>query len=400
VRGIGLRFAAFSGLDDLVPFYGLYTVLFVDTGLSGPQIASLFVLWSLTSLALEVPSGALADVVSRRGLLAVAALLRGLGFALWTFTPSYPAFAAGFALWGMGGAMTSGTLQALVHDELVAVHADGAYQRLLARAETTGLVCVALGTASAVPLHAFGGYLAVGLASVVASVLTAAVALSFPKRPRVVHVEGPVGRISLHRPGRRRAWLAMLRSGVREAAGVRSVRRLVLLAALLPGMTALDEFFPLVAIDLGAPTTLVPLLVLLPMLGQVIGGASAERQRSGVAVAVVVAAAGVLIAGGAVSGSVWWGFAAIAVGYGALQHAIVVTEARLQAAVQGPARATVTSVAGLGSDVAAMSLYGAWAVAVGPFGHGGAVAMVAAPLLVVGVLVLLWLPARWSHDGE
>ena len=32
VRGIGVRFAAFSGLDDLVPLYGLYAVLFADTG--------------------------------------------------------------------------------------------------------------------------------------------------------------------------------------------------------------------------------------------------------------------------------------------------------------------------------------------------------------------------------
>jgi MFS family permease len=377
-----VRFAAFSAIDDLVPWYGLYAVLFADTGLSDAQIASLFAIWSLTSVALEVPSGALADVVSRRRLLAVAALVRGAGFALWTFAPSYPAFAAGFVLWGIGGALTSGTVQALVHDELVAIGADRQYQRLSAGAETAGLVGAAVGTLAAVPLLTIGGYLAVGVASVAACGLGAAVALTFPRRPRLVPVEGPAGI---------RAWLVMLRTGVREAAGVRMVRRLVLLGALLPGMTALDEFFPLVALDLGAAVTLVPVLVMLPMLGQIIGGATAAWQRSGLLVGMAVGAGGILIAGGAVSGSVWWGFLAISVGYGALQHAMVVADARLQAAVRSQARATVTSVAGLGAEVAAMLMYAAWGAAAAPLGQGGAVAAVAAPLVGLGVLAALWL---------
>jgi MFS family permease len=377
-----VRFTAFSGLDELVPFYGVYAVLFVDTGLSGVQIASLFAIWSLTSVVLEVPSGALADVVSRRGLLAVAALVRGVGFALWTFAPSYPAFAAGFVLWGAAGALTSGTLQALVHDELVAIGADRQYQRLAAAAETAGLAAAAVGMLAAVPLHLAGGYLAVGVASIATCLAGAAVALSFPYRPRVVAVDGPTGV---------RAWLTMLRSGVREAAGVRPVRRLVLLAALLPGMTALDEFFPLFAVEAGVTVTLVPILVLLPVLGQLAGGATAAWQRSGVLVGAVVAAGGLLIAGGVLSGSLWWGFAAITLGYGALQHATVVADARLQAVVQGPARATVTSVAGLGAELAAIVLYGLWAVAEAPLGEGGAVAAVALPLVPLGVLVALWL---------
>jgi MFS family permease len=377
-----VRFAAFSGLGDLVPLYGLYAVLFAGTGLSAAQIASLFVIWSLTTLVLEVPSGALADVVSRRALLVAASVARAAGFGLWTFTPGYAAFAGGFVLWGAGSALTSGTLQALVHDELVAIGADGRYQRLAAAAETAGLLGGVLGTAAAVPLHAVGGYLAVGVASVLSCLLGVPVALSFPARPRAVAVDGPTGV---------RAWLGMLRCGVAEAASVPVVRRLVLLAALLPGMTALDEFFPLVALDAGASVGVVPVLVLLPTLGQLVGGASAGWQRSGMLVGLAVSAGGALIAAGAVVGSLWWGFAAIALGYGALQHGIVVTDARLQAAVRGSARATVTSVAGLGAELAALLLYGAWGLAAAPLGQGGAVAAVAVPLVVLGVLAVRWL---------
>jgi hypothetical protein len=39
----------------------VYTLLFSDTGLSVWQISSLFIIWSVSSLVLEVPSGAWAD---------------------------------------------------------------------------------------------------------------------------------------------------------------------------------------------------------------------------------------------------------------------------------------------------------------------------------------------------
>jgi hypothetical protein len=257
-------------------------------------------------------------------------------------------------------------------------------------------VCAAVGTALAAPLFALGGYALVGVASVATCVLTAAAALSFPRRPRVVPVGGPTGFP---------AWLGMLRSGIGEATRLRPVRRLVLLCSLLPAMTALDELFPFVALDAGVPVAAIPLLLLLPMLGQVVGGISAAWQRSGVLVGVVVVLGGLLISGGALSGSLW-GFVAISVGYGALQHAIVVTDARLQAAVQGPARATITSVAGVGAEVFGIGLFAAWGVAAAPLGQGGALAVVAAPLMALGVLIIGWLrsprPARraWRRGGR
>ncbi len=70
-------------------------MLFADTGLSTSQISSLFVIWSVTSLLLEVPSGALADLISRQRLLTLGALVYGSVFAVWVAWPSYLAFALG-----------------------------------------------------------------------------------------------------------------------------------------------------------------------------------------------------------------------------------------------------------------------------------------------------------------
>jgi len=84
-------------------------LLFADAGLSTSQISVLFAIWSVVAFAFEVPSGALADAWSRRGLYAVGELLTAAGYALWLIWPSFPGFALGFVLWGLGGALGSGT---------------------------------------------------------------------------------------------------------------------------------------------------------------------------------------------------------------------------------------------------------------------------------------------------
>ena len=69
--------------------YPVYTLLFSDTGMSVWQISSLFVIWSVSSLVLEVPSGAWADATSRRRLLVIGPLLTAVTFGLWVAAPGY-----------------------------------------------------------------------------------------------------------------------------------------------------------------------------------------------------------------------------------------------------------------------------------------------------------------------
>ncbi|MBT8227544.1 MAG: MFS transporter, partial [Dactylosporangium sp.] len=154
---------AYAFFDDFVLLYPVYVLLFSDVGLTVSDISSLFVLWALTSILLEVPSGALADTVSRRLLLAAGPLLAGAGYALWVLTPSYWAFAVGFGLWGAKGALASGALEALVYEQLDRLGAAGRYTRTRGRAGAVGTVSVLLATAGAAPVLAAGGYLAVGL---------------------------------------------------------------------------------------------------------------------------------------------------------------------------------------------------------------------------------------------
>ncbi|WP_347058909.1 MFS transporter [Blastococcus sp. HT6-30] len=170
-----------AALSELVPLYPLYALLFLDTGLSEAQLSLLFATWSLTALVTEVPAGLLADRWSRRGSLVLGGCLQAAAFALWTALPSFAVFLAGFVIWGIAGACTSGAAEALVHDGLAEVDAAESYARVNG-AMTAAELLVQVPTAlAATGLHALGDYRLVGWVSVLACLAAAALALRLPE---------------------------------------------------------------------------------------------------------------------------------------------------------------------------------------------------------------------------
>ncbi|WP_433251352.1 MFS transporter [Streptosporangium sp. CA-135522] len=361
-------------LDDFILLYPVYALLFVETGLSTAEISSLFVIWSVTSLVMEVPSGVWADAVSRRLLLVLAPLLAAAGYVLWIAVPSYWAFAAGFVLWGTSGALQSGAMEALVYTELEHLGAADRYVTIMGRARAASTVAVMTATATAAPVLALGGYRLLGAASVLACVLCAVVAMTFPEHRE----ESPEGMP----PG---AYARILRDGAREMRSSRPVRRAVLLVAVVSAVWgALEEYVPLLAAGTGVAAYVVPLLVLLVSAGVALGGvlAATGRRFTDRAFAATLAVAALALGAGAISG-VATGFVAIAAAFCLFQLATVLADARLQDGIAGPARATVTSLAGLGAEVAGIAVFAGYAAASTVTGHGVIFAVFAVPYLVL-----------------
>jgi MFS family permease len=317
-----------AALSELVPYYPLYALLFLDTGLSGAQISALFAVWSVTGFVCEVPAGALADRWSRRGAVVLASMLQAAAFAVWTAAPAVWAFALGFVIWGVGGALVSGASEALVYDGLAAVGAADDYVRVNGWMTSAELL-VQLPTAfAASALFALGGYPLVGWASVAVCLAAAALALRFPEAPR----------------------------------------------------NADDDGEEALAGDWGVPTAAVPVAVLVIALAGAAGaalGGRADRLRGGTLLALLVVAAGLLAVA-----ALWArpaALGAVAVFYALYLAVLVVAEARLQDGIASTHRATITSVAGLGIEVASLLVFAAWAL-------GGAVAVAVLVIAVVPVV--------------
>ncbi|MEJ8633098.1 MFS transporter [Streptomyces sp. MS2.AVA.5] len=367
-----------AGFEDLILLYPVYALLFAEHGLSTAEISSLFAIWSVTGLLLEVPSGVWADVVSRRLLLIIGPLLSAAGFALWVVAPSYGAFAVGFVLWGTGGALRSGAQEALVYEELDRLGAASRYVGLMGRAGAVSMAATAVATAAAGPLFALGGYAALGTASVVACVLCAAAAALLPEHLS----DNSAGQDDDAPDG---GYAATLKTGLSEVRGSRAVRNALLMAILLTTVWgALDEYVPLLAMETGASTRDVPFLVLAVWVGVTLGSLLAARAERLAArtMGAAVAVAGLVMAVGALSGSPL-GFLLLASAFLVFQMADVVADARLQAAITGPSRATVTSLAGLGTSVSTLLMYAAYGTASQYTGHGALFALFAVPYVVV-----------------
>ncbi|GGO19615.1 MFS transporter [Micromonospora parathelypteridis] len=394
VRRLTATLYGYAFLSDLVLLYPLYVVFFADTGLSVGQISSLFVVWSAAGILFEVPSGAWADVVSRRLLLCLAPLVTAAAFALWVLVPSYPAFAVGFLLWGAAGALVSGALEALVWTELDRLGAVGRYARVLGRARTAGVLGVVCSGVLAGPVFAVGGYPVVGAASVLACLFATVVATRFPEhRPSSAEVPGErvSGTAAPADPDDGDlGWWDTLRAGVAQVRTRPPVRAAVLLVAVVTAdWGALDEFTPLLALDTGVGAQAVPLLLLLLWAGVTVGGllAPAGERLSHRGYGALLCLVGVALAGGALLEHPA-GFVLLAVAFGAAQLATVLADARLQARITGSSRATVTSMAGMATDVLIIGTYVCFGLLATAAGNAVAFAVTAGPYLIVGLVVL------------
>ncbi len=371
--------------------YAVYALLFADSGLSGAQVSSLFIIWSLTSLLFEVPSGAWADTVDRRLLLVISAGIYALAFSAWMLVPTYPGFATGFVLWGLSSAIMSGTFEALLYDELAARGSQAQYARVVGWSHSAAMVANLVASVAAAPLYALGGYALVGWTSVAIAGVQAVLGATLPV---TTHRDGAsVEAVAWATETMAARYVVMLRAGLREASRAVDVRRTVAISAVLVGLTAYDEYFPFVARENGVATAMVPWLVGLAVFGQAIGTALAGRTAgmSPATMAWVVVTGGSLISLGALVSPVL-GFAAIAMGYGLLNNAMIVSEARLQQVITGPARATVTSVAGLATEMVALTVYLVFAVAAGLASVSTLVALLGIPIIRVAFAAGRWLP--------
>jgi MFS family permease len=130
-------FILFRVLFNARFYYPVFTVLFLDMGLSLEQFLLLNAVWAGTIILLEVPSGAMADTIGRRNLVVIAAFGMVLEMALLSFLPLGSSL---LVFWGLllnrvisgtAEAMASGADEALAFDTLKAHQEELQWPRVL-----------------------------------------------------------------------------------------------------------------------------------------------------------------------------------------------------------------------------------------------------------------------------
>lgn len=151
------RFILFRLFYSARFYYPVLTVLFLDYGLSLEQFGLLNLVWALSIVVAEVPSGAMADVFGRKRLVVFAAVLMVIEMALLVLVPigASPVLFTVFLLnricSGFSEAAASGADEALAYDSLKALGREKEWAPLL---EKTSRV-VAVGFFSTMIIGAF-----------------------------------------------------------------------------------------------------------------------------------------------------------------------------------------------------------------------------------------------------
>ncbi|MEM9606241.1 MAG: MFS transporter [Actinomycetota bacterium] len=349
------RLLAVAFVDELSPLYAVYTLWFIDNGLDAGQISTVFVIWASVGIALEVPSGALADLVDRRRLIAAGLVLRATGIAIWLIEPTFTGVVIGAVLWALHMSLASGAWEALVHDELVAIGEEHRYAPVMARVGQAISIGVAVGTGvAAIALAAGASLESLGWVTVAVHAVSIWLVLGLPDVRWVVEQETD----DESEAGGLAGWWSTLRDGARTAFSTHLLAGIVLVTAGLEGLFVVDEYVPILARDRGVDDAVVPLLVLGVLIGLVAGGEVAARRPDiaprPLGFALVLGAAGMMIA---VTSSAPAALLLVGVGYGIHEVAWVLGDARLQERIGARHRATVSSVRSLLAGLVATAAF-------------------------------------------
>ena len=130
-------FIAFRVFFNARFYYPVFTIMFLDFGLTIAQFAFLNAVWAATIVIMEVPSGALADIWGRRNLLIGASVLMIVEMLLICLAPQgrptllLSVFMINRVLSGTAEAAASGADEAIAFDALKAVGRQKQWSRVL-----------------------------------------------------------------------------------------------------------------------------------------------------------------------------------------------------------------------------------------------------------------------------
>ncbi|WP_045461680.1 MFS transporter [Vibrio hyugaensis] len=118
-------------------YYPVFTLLYLDYGLTLSQFAMLNVVWAATIVLAEVPSGAFADTLGRKRLVVLSSIVMFIEIAMIAFVPTgnptfvFVVFLINRVLSGLAMALASGADEALAYDTLKEQGKEALWPRVL-----------------------------------------------------------------------------------------------------------------------------------------------------------------------------------------------------------------------------------------------------------------------------
>ena len=160
-----------------------------DNGMGMHEIFVLKAIYSVAIVAMEIPSGYMADAWGRKKTLLLGSILGASGFVIYSFSYGFVAFAIAEIILGIGHSFVSGADSAMLYDSLKVRGKEGVYLKNEGRVTSAGNFAEAVAGIA-------GGFLAtISLrtpfffqAAVAASAIPAAMVMAEPKIHDMNHI--------------------------------------------------------------------------------------------------------------------------------------------------------------------------------------------------------------------
>lgn len=367
-----LKMSVYRFLDALKFIGVIFVLLFAHNGMSPFQISMLISIWSATQLLLEVPLGAVADKYPRRNLLIIALLIHAVGFVFW-LKGGFVFYAIGFILWGFKNALTSGTLEAFVYDELNFFDKESSYEEINGKLESAFWIGI---TVSAVlgGLIATVSYDLVLILSIVTT-LFAIIALLTIKSVKPVQTTGET------------KYLAVLKEAVLEIKNNSTLIGIISFFCLIfATYGAADEYWSLIYQALGLPLSVIGIFVALGYGSFVVAGWTLKLFNNNYIkgkehLLIILSAIAFIIAGLLKS---YISIPLIFLGMYIFKVAHLKFDAKFQYAIKSDQRATISSLKSLVFEIVYMGF-------VLLFGFTSEKLGITSVMYLLGILLVIWL---------
>jgi MFS family permease len=241
------RIFALSFMSEFIVIYPFYVIMFGERGeVSATGIGLLLATWMIVSVLAEIPTGIIADKMSKKWSLVLGHVLQLATFATWLLFPSFWGYAAGFVMWGIGEAFMSGAFQAYLYESLDDKNKK-AFGKIYARSSAFTMLAYAAGSFAAFLIGPHYSLLLV--LSVAVSAISLWITLSLPATHSKTTVELEI------KPN-------ILASALKTVRDKPLLRRILFGAIIVQGlMSMLGEYLPAYYHQVGTPTQLVALLI-------------------------------------------------------------------------------------------------------------------------------------------
>jgi MFS family permease len=143
---------------NLIPAYVIERLFWEQRGLTVLMVVLCEIIYSVSIVIFEIPTGVFADKFGRKPLLLIGAVLSVFEFIILLFAYDFWVFASVVFLAGISSACTSGAWNALLYDSLAAVNKQGSFEKMVGRLNSLDFIGAMIAALSGSVLAKYYGF--------------------------------------------------------------------------------------------------------------------------------------------------------------------------------------------------------------------------------------------------